>query len=144
MKIESSIVIHRPVEIVFAYVSDLSNLPKWDRVKEVQVTSAGPVGVGTTFQRVIPILGVKLENTMEITAYEANRQFTAKSAFGPFPGEASFHFEPAEGGTRLTSTVQAELGGFFKIADGLLLSQGRKMTDDTLQRLKNLLEAEPG
>jgi len=42
MKIESSIVIHRPVEIVFAYVSDLSNLPKWDRVKEVQVTSAGP------------------------------------------------------------------------------------------------------
>lgn len=33
--------------------------------------------------------------------------------------------------------------GVFKLADGLLLSQARKQTDDHLQGLKRLLEAEP-
>jgi ligand-binding SRPBCC domain-containing protein len=144
MKIESSIVIHRPVEIVFAYVSDPCNLPRWGSEKAVQVTSQGPVGLGTTFQRVSALLGMKLEDTMEITAYEANRQFTAKNISGPFPGEASFYVEPAEGGTRLTCTLQAEPGGFFKLTEGFLLSQARKLVDNNFQRLKQLLEAEPG
>jgi hypothetical protein len=31
MRLESSIAIHRPPEVVWAYLGDISNLPKWDR-----------------------------------------------------------------------------------------------------------------
>lgn len=141
MHFELSIVIHRPVEIVFAYVADHRTLTKWGSVKEVQMLSQGAVGLGTTFQVASAFLGRKFEYTLEITAYEANQHFTVKNASGPFPLEFNYHFESAEGGTRLTMQVQFEPGGFFKIAGGLLLSQAKKREEGHLQRLKSLLEA---
>ncbi len=148
MKVESSIVIQRPVEVVFAYLCDFSNVPKWDPSKsEVRVTSEGPVGLGTTFQMVtsfLPLgLGLKLTNTIEITVYEANRQLTMTATDGPFPVEFNFLVEPAEGGTRLTMGGQAEPGGFFKIAEGVLINRVKKEQAEALQRLKGLLEAVP-
>jgi ligand-binding SRPBCC domain-containing protein len=148
MKLESSIVIQCPVEVVFAYLCNFSNVPKWDPTKsEVRVTSEGPVGLGTTVHMVTSFqplgLSLKLASTMEVTAYEANRQFTMTATSGPFPVEFTFLVEPAEGGTRLTMGAQAEPGGFFKIAEGVLLSRIKKEQAEELQRLKGLLEAVP-
>ena len=42
-----SIVVDRPVETVFAYVTDVTNDPAWHTdVLEAQKTSEGPIGVG--------------------------------------------------------------------------------------------------
>jgi uncharacterized protein YndB with AHSA1/START domain len=49
IKIESSVVINRPVEDVFAYTTDFSRYTEWiPEVKESKKTSADPVGVGAT------------------------------------------------------------------------------------------------
>ncbi len=55
-----SITINRPVAEVFAYVSEVSNEPAWHTdVLEARQTSAGPIGIGTTFLiRVKPSMGV--------------------------------------------------------------------------------------
>src|SRR5215472_15804146 len=46
--LETSLDIQRPVEIVFAYVTDQRNLPQWEAaVKEVQVIPDAPPVVGT-------------------------------------------------------------------------------------------------
>lgn len=48
---EDSIVIGRPVDEVLQFVADTSNDPKWHTtVVEVRKTSAGPVGLGSTFE----------------------------------------------------------------------------------------------
>jgi ligand-binding SRPBCC domain-containing protein len=148
MKLESSIVIQRPVEVVFAYLCDIANVPKWDPTKSgVRVTPEGPVRPGTTIHIVTSMhplgLSLKLASAMEVTAYEANRQLTMTAISGPFPIEFTFLVEPAEGGTQLTIGAQAEPGGFFKIAEGVLLSRVKKEQAEELQRLKGLLEAVP-
>ena len=148
MNLESSIVIQRPVEVVFAYLCDFSNVPKWDPTKsEVRVTPEGPVRLGTTVHMVTSFhplgLSMKLASTMEVTTYEANRRFTMTAISGPFPVQFIFRVEPAEGGVRLTIGGQAEPGGFFKIAEGVLINRVKKEQAEELQRLKGLLEAVP-
>jgi ligand-binding SRPBCC domain-containing protein len=147
-KVESSIVIQRPVEVVFAYVCDFSNVPRWDPTKsELRVTPEGPVGLGTTVHMVTSFqslgLNLKLASTMEVTAYEANRKYTMTATSGPFPFEFYFLVEPAEGGAWLTMGVQAEVGGFYKFVEGVLVSRVKKEQVEQVGRLKGLLEAVP-
>ena len=142
--IETSIEIRRPVEAVFAFVSDLRNEPQWRKtvtVKEFRVTPDGPPAVGTQVTKVGSFLGVKLEATNEITALEHNRSLSFKGTSGPASMEGTFRFEAVGEGTRLSGTFQVEPGGLFKMAGPLFASQARKQMEADLQRLKELLEA---
>lgn len=53
IKIEQSVIIHRPVEEVWQFMSNVENVTKWDRgVLQARQTSEGPLGVGSTLQTV--------------------------------------------------------------------------------------------
>ncbi len=141
-KVEIGIVINRPVEEVFAFLSNPENNPKWNSVSsEVKITSAGPIGVGTTYRAVIKALGRRIEGENEFTEYEPNRKFTFKSKSGPVPLESRWTFERVEGGTRVTETGVAELGGFFKLAEPLLVRMIKRQSEADLANLKDLMEA---
>ena len=48
---EHTVVIDRPIEEVFAFVTDPDNVSLWQSTSlETEQTSEGPVGVGTTFR----------------------------------------------------------------------------------------------
>src|SRR5215467_10923786 len=101
---ETSIEIRRPVEAVFAFVSDPRNEPQWRKtvtVKEFQVTPDGPPAVGTQVRGVASLLGVKLEMTSRITALEPNRSYSIKGSSGAGWMEATWRFEAVGEGTRL-------------------------------------------
>jgi len=140
--LELSIVINRPVEEVFAFVSNPENNPMWSSVsKEVKITSAGPIGVGTTYRSVVAFLGRRMEGEVEFTEYEPNRSFAQKTRSGPVPVESRVTFERVEGGTRVTNTQVAEPGGFFKLAEPLLVSMIKRQFEADFANLKDLLEA---
>jgi uncharacterized protein YndB with AHSA1/START domain len=140
-KIESSIVIKRPTEEVFAVLSNSENNLKWQSgTLENKKTSEGPIGVGTTWHSVSQFLGRRIESESEITEYEPNRKFTLKSKL-PFPVEARTTFEHVEGGTRINLKTEAEIGGFFKLAEPLVVSMGKRQFDGELANLKELMEA---
>ena len=66
-KLEFSTVINRPVDEVFAVLSNPENTPKWESGShEVKLTSDGPIGVGTTYRSVRTVLGRRLESEAEI------------------------------------------------------------------------------
>jgi len=51
MRLESSIVIHKTPEEIWAFLGNLENVPKWDRgVAAVRQISQAPQGVGMEFQ----------------------------------------------------------------------------------------------
>jgi uncharacterized membrane protein len=140
---ETSIEIRRPVEEVFAFISDPWNEPQWEKtVTEVRVTPDGPPAVGTKVTKVGSFLGVKLEATNEITALEPNRSLSFKGTSGPASLEATMRFEAVGEGTHLSGTFQVEPGGLFKVAGPLFASQAKKQLEADLQRLKELSEAQ--
>jgi len=141
-KLEISTVINRPVEEVFAVASNPEDYLKWSPgLVEVKKTSEGPVGVGTTWRLVRQALGQRLEGDLELTEYEPNRKFTLDSKSRPFPGEARWTFDAVEGGTRVSVVLQAEPGGFFKLAEPLLRSFTKRTMETELANLKELMEA---
>ncbi len=141
-KIEISTVINRPVEEVFAVLSNYENNPKWISASiEAKKTSQGPIGVGTTWRTVVKFLGRRIEGENEVTEYEPNRGYAVKSKSGPFPVENGVTFERVEGGTRVTLTTVAEPGGFFKLAEPLLVSMVKRQFEADFVNLKDLMEA---
>jgi uncharacterized membrane protein len=142
LKIETSIVINRPIEEVFAFTTNFENQPKWQsRLLEVKKTSEGPIGVGTTWRGVAMFLGQRIENNTVMTEYVPNQAYAGKSTSGPVPAEARLTYEPVEGGTRLGFTLEAQPGGFFKLAEPLLNGLFKRQTEADLATLKDLMEA---
>jgi uncharacterized membrane protein len=141
LKIESTAVINRPVEEVFAILSNVENNPKWSSAfLEVNKTSDGPVGVGTTWRGVGKFLGNRIEVEIEETEYEPNQKITQKST-SPFPVNQQMTFENVDGGTRLNVNFEAEPGGFFKLAEPVFKSMAKRGIETDLANLKDLMEA---
>jgi carbon monoxide dehydrogenase subunit G len=53
LEFENTIPIERPIDEVFAFLSDFENIPKWNYyVLEVRQLSESPIGIGTTYHQV--------------------------------------------------------------------------------------------
>jgi uncharacterized protein YndB with AHSA1/START domain len=142
-KIEASIVISRPVEEVFAYLANPENDSQWQSaVVESGFLGEGPMAVGAKTREVRKFMGQRMESEAEITAYEPNAKIAFKSTSGPVQYEIRSSFEPVDGGTKLTIVAEADTGGFFKLAEGLVVRQFEKELRADLARLKDILEAQ--
>ena len=142
IKVEKSSIIRRPIEEVFAYVSDLRHSAEWQSgLVEVRQTTQGPQGVGTKFAFVRKFMGRKMEASSEFVAYEPNKKVTFRSNSGPTAFEASYLFEATPEGTKLTSTIEMQPGGFlFGLAEPLIAACLRREMEAGAGELKDLLE----
>jgi carbon monoxide dehydrogenase subunit G len=142
IKTEHSIIINRPVEEVFDFVTDPSKNAQWQEgLVESRLDSPGPMKVGAHVVDVRKFLGRDLESTLEVTAIEANKRFVQKVIAGPIPFEIIQTFEPSVNGTKLTVLAQGEPGGFFKLAAGMVQKQLQNQLEGDIERLKKALES---
>ena len=142
-RIEVSVVINRPIEEVFAYVTNPENDTQWQSsVLESGLVSERPLGVGAKTWEVRKFMGQRLESIAEVSEYEPNAKIAYKSTSGPIQYEAWYTFEPADAGTKLTMVGEADTGGLFKLAEGLVVRQFEKETQTALAALKDILEAQ--
>ncbi len=140
IKVEKSIVINKPVEEVFSFVTGADNYTKWQAAVE-QVIEGGPRNtVGSQFTEVRKFMGQEMRTTLELTEFVPNAKWAAKVVKGPVPYEVNMTFQSVEGGTKVTTCVDGEPKGFFKLAEGMVAGQLEKsLTDDEL-KLKEILE----
>ncbi len=143
VRIEADIVIDRPVEEVFAYLSNPENYVKWEvHCRGSEVTSEGPIGVGTTYSDEVQFLGRRIKQIFEITEYEPNRKLSQKTISGPMGATGSFSFESVEGGTKVTIVGEADPRGLWRlIPKGTMAREGKKEWEASFAKLKGLLEA---
>src|SRR5687767_12827500 len=115
---EISTTINRPVDAAFGEISNFENYPKWPSgAHEVTKTSDGPIGVGTTWRGYRKSLGRRIDCEMEVTEFEPNRKRAWRSNSGPFRMRGTTTFDGIEDGTRVNTTIEAEIGGFFNLAE---------------------------
>lgn len=144
MHIEESGVIGRPVEKVFDYVADPMNLPQWSgaavEVRDVQHASPGKLGEGDTFTLVHTFVGQRIEEHVEVTAYEPNR-YVRYCTGGPMPLEVNYIFEEVPGGgTRLTVSADTQPEGFFNLIGPVFKMAFKRQIGKDLDTLKAILE----
>ena len=142
VKVEHSVTIERPIEEVFAFTADPNNNPLWQSTT-LETQTSSEVDVGTTFNNVSKFLGRRIETTLEIVESDPPRRQCVRANSGPIPASGCYVFEPTDdgGSTRFTQTLEAEVGGFFKLAEPLVGRAARRQTEADMATLKDLLEA---
>jgi uncharacterized protein YndB with AHSA1/START domain len=137
IKIERTFTIHRPVEEVFAYLSDVEHGPRYiSGQREAHMTSTGPMGAGTTFTTSGTFL--RRRTTCVVTEYEPNRRLAWKATSGA-RAATTWGLQPSGPSTRMTFTQVADAHGFFRLPESLLQEFANGRIDQDLATLKELL-----
>ena len=140
MKVSSSVVINKPVAEVFAYATDPDKTTNWQGGLD-KVIHEGPTNaVGAHWTEVRKFMGQEMKSQMEVTAFDPNARWGVKVVKGPVPFEVVTTFQQEGSGTRMTTELEGEPTGFFKMAEGVLKGQMQQTLDENGQRLKKVLE----
>src|SRR5512136_2894125 len=135
--VEKSIVINKPVNEVFTFVTAEGNYQKINP-EVTEVIEHGPRNtVGSSFTEVRKFMGQQMRTTMEVTAFELNAKWVGKVIKGPVFYETTITYEASDGGTKYTTKISGEHKGVFKLAENLVASQLEKTLADSNQRLKD-------
>jgi len=149
-KIEASVIIDRPVEDVWNFISDLpNNAPKWNiwrgthGVLEVKQTSAGSFGVGTTIQSrwsTRPHLV-----TSRITEYEPGRKIVTELTSPQMirGTRESLSLEGIEGKTKFNAVMDLKFSGFYRLLGPSQVGSLRGFNEARVGHVKRILESEP-
>jgi uncharacterized membrane protein len=141
IRFELGVVIDRPVEKVFAYLTDVRNLPDWQAsAEEAGWEGDGAVGVGSRMRERRLFMGRTIESTLEVTAFEPDRLFELEAAGGPIPLRVRHELEPADGSTRVRVAAEGKPGGLFKLAERMVAKQAERQFTRDFERLKEILE----
>lgn len=137
IEFRNQIVVDKPMNQVFGFVSDFRNVPKWNYyVLDVSKTSDGPLGEGTTFHQVRKTD----EQDFRIITYRPNRQVTIQTIPPSEPEfEMRFAFESEGSRTRITDEWKLDTGRpalFEHLGAGRIKSAAL----ENLRKLKVLLE----
>jgi Polyketide cyclase / dehydrase and lipid transport len=156
VRLESSIAIHRPPEIVWAFLGDVSNLPKWDRgvaraVEAQETRAALQFGEGYEFHteahsgspgnasdngrmayRVARVDEEAQQCIVDLTSRTGNARFFRRAQW-------IFQVTPTLSGSRVTCAVEFTLRpAYFFMAPLLWLTRGAIHSD--LENLKRVIE----
>ena len=132
MTIEESIEIAKPVEVVYTLIRDLERAPDWqDSLESVDVQAGKEVRY---------IGGRKHESTFVIQEDDPPRRLAITSDSGPASVRASFDLQPSGDGTRVDFTLDIELRGVARFAGGMVKGAVQRGAQDSLRRLKELVE----
>jgi uncharacterized membrane protein len=142
-KVTRSISINAPVEKVFAFMWDPTNLPEiWPSMVEVKDVKLTPEGVGSTFAWVYKMAGMRFEGVSETIEYIANRRNVTHAAKG-IPSTFVWAYQPEAGGTKLTMEVEytVPIPLLGKLAEAFIVKQNEHEAECTLANLKARMEA---
>jgi len=130
------VAINRPIAQVFAFVANAETAPQWrEDVVDVRRTTAGPIGVGTTYQALRPHHSEPAASILEITEYEPNKKVSFENIAGPVQFRDSYAFQSVGESTRVTYRFDqaAPVRGARSVFS-------KQATD--LSKLKDVLEAQ--
>ena len=146
MRYETVIFVRRPIQAVWAFLTDPEILPRWAPAwVGARLTSSGPIGAGTTFRgpRALPGLGVAW--TGEVTEWDPPHGFGYVVNVLGARSEVRLALESTPDGTRVVRLAQRQPRLAQRLASrvlGPLLIRHHQARDELLRRL---LEADdPG
>lgn len=137
--IKTSIVIRRPQDETFAYLTDPHNAKDWSS-ELVEVTYNGDLTEGTTGVDTRKMGGKHVVMPWTVTAYERPERIVFE--YGPpFPATAEFSFHADQGGTVVTCDTELRPRGLWRILAPVMAAEAKKADAVQFQKVKEILEA---
>jgi uncharacterized membrane protein len=137
LEFENTIAIERPIDEVFAFLSDFENIPKWNYyVLEVRQLSESPIGIGTTYHQ----LRKTDQQDFHIIEFEANNTVALKTVPQSSPSfERRFTLYEEGDTTRIRDQWKLDTG-MPALLERLARGRVKSAVSENLSKLKELLQ----
>lgn len=136
----NQVTIQRPAADVFAFIADGLNGPKW-RSGILDIAHVSGSGVGATYkQGVKGPGGRRVDADYRVTTFEPNHRLAFEAIAGPVRPTGEYLLDETAGGTQVTFSLHAELGGIQKLLMGGMVQKTMDAEVGALASLKRVLE----
>jgi uncharacterized membrane protein len=137
LEFENTIAIERPIDEVFAFLSDFENIPKWNYyVREVRQLSESPIGIGTTYHQ----LRKSDQQDFRIIEFEPNHTVALKTVPQSSPSfERRFTLYEEGDTTRIRDQWKLDTGR-PALLERLARGRVKSAVSENLSKLKELLQ----
>jgi carbon monoxide dehydrogenase subunit G len=141
-----SVTIQRPIEEVFAVLTDPTRSPEWSKHSiRGELLTEGPPRVGSRRRTVVKgIAGIgTMESVFEVTEIDPLRAVALRQVSASWGGSGAtrYTFTPVDDGTRVDWTWELNPGGAMKLFAGPMMAISRRMFQSDLENLKGLMES---
>ncbi len=139
--IEGEIIIARPPEIVFDFVADERNEPRFNpQMLRAEKVTSGPIGLGTQFRAETVSMGRTVEMVIEFTTFERPRRLASSTRMSGMDVQGSLTFDPVPEGTRMRWHWELAPRGLVRLLTPLIARMGRRQEEAIWAGLKRVLE----
>jgi carbon monoxide dehydrogenase subunit G len=140
-KVNGSIYIDRPPEVVFDFVADERNEPRYNpKMTTVALLTEEPIGVGSRFGSTLMSRARPVTMTVEFTEFVRPRRLALVSTAGAMDTVGALSFAPSGRGTLMTWSWNIRLRGLAKVASPVVAWMGRRQERATWDGAKRCLE----
>jgi hypothetical protein len=137
IKIEHEITLQDHIDEVFTFIANSENNPKWDPdCLEAEITSEGPIGVGTTGKYIQNLLGTSYYSTFRVDEYEPPFLVTKHITSDQLRMEIKNGLVDVGNGTRLTQRLEIRHRGPKKLLELFMAKRIEKQIMVNLDKLK--------
>lgn len=144
IRLQQTIDVPRPLQEVFDYTSNFSNIAQWDPgVAESSKLSPGTVGVGTEFRVVVKFGLMTTPMNYIIMVYEPASRVVLEGKGGSIHAIDDIRFAAGNGGTRITYTADLSFKGVMGRIEPLLSGVMNRVGKNAMAGLKEALSREP-
>ena len=139
--LNESILVVRPIQEVFEFTSEFSNIELWDPgVASSIKTSAGAVQVGTQYDLILKYGLFRPKMQYRITHYEPYSKVVLKGSGESYSATDTICFFSTNTGTRIDYQAKIEFSGFASKIEPLLSPFLRRIGKHAVQGLEKTLD----
>lgn len=141
IRVEVEIMIERPPDEVFAYITNFENNPAWQSgMKSCEFTTEPPLRVGSRYKQVAAFLGREIISEFEVQEYKPNQTIYFRSISGTFPIQVRRTVEPRGSATLVSAVIEGDPDGVMKLFSPFVRRMMHSNIEADYERLKKLLE----
>lgn len=140
-KIEKSILINAPLDKVFAFMAEPSNLLEiWPSLLEVKNVQPLPNG-GYCYEWTYKMAGIRFDGQAECIEFVRDQRIVDKNE-GGIPSTLVWTYQPEDGGTRVSVSVEYAIPGaaLARLAEPIVHKMNQHESETVLVNLKARME----
>jgi carbon monoxide dehydrogenase subunit G len=142
---QTSVRVNRPIDEVFAFVSDPLLFPRWNSAVQTVHPIAGDGGrVGSRYSMQRQLPAGQVENGLEVVSRDYDTEFGIRTTSGPTPFRYHYRFVSDGAETVIQLDARVELSGVASVLGPLAAPAVKRGVDANLAALKQILEARTG
>jgi carbon monoxide dehydrogenase subunit G len=139
---QTSVRVERPIEEVFAFVSDPFQFPRWNSAVQTVERTSGETGrVGSMYSMQREISSGRVVNGLEVVSREQSTEFGIRTTSGPTPFSYRYRFIPEGANTLVQLDASVELPAVMAVLGPVAARAVRRGVDANFAALKRALEA---